>query len=123
MLLSDVIHAHEDALRFGGRGGVSDLTLIESAIGRPYTKYYNFIHQKAAALLHSLATNHGFVDGNKRTALLALHILLDRSGYTITAANDDALQHDLENLILDVVTRQIDFEDLVAWMKARVQRK
>jgi death-on-curing protein len=70
-----------------------------------------------------LATNHGFVDGNKRTALLTLHILLDRSGYTITAANDDALQHDLETLILNVVTRQINFEDLVAWVKERVRRK
>lgn len=123
MTLSDVIYAHDEALKFGGRSGVRDLTLIESAIGRPYSGYRRFIHEKAAALLHSLATNHGFVDGNKRTALLALHILLDRSGYTITAANDDALQHDLETLILDVVTRQISFEDLVFWMKVRVRRK
>ncbi len=121
--LSDAINAHEEALRLGGRNGIRDLTLLQSAIGRPYTGYYRFIYQKAAALLHSLAANHGFVDGNKRTALLTLHILLDRSGYTINAANDDALQHDLETLILDVVMRQIDYEGLVAWMKARVRRK
>ena len=40
--------------------------------------------EKAAALLHSLVLNHGFIDGNKRTALLSLHLLLDRSGYEIT---------------------------------------
>lgn len=118
-----MINAHDEALRLGGGNGIRDLTLLQSAIGRPYTGYYRFIHQKAAALLHSLAANHGFVDGNKRTALLTLHILLDRSGYTINAANDEALQHDLETLILDVVMRRIDYEGLVAWMKARVRRK
>ena len=121
--LSDVITAHEEALRFGGgREGVRDITLIESAIGRPYIGYHRFIHQKAAALLQSLATNHGFIDGNKRTALLILHILLDRSGYTITAPNDAALQNDVENLILDTIERRISFEELGAWMKERVRR-
>lgn len=123
MSLSDVIYAHDEAMQFGGRDGVRDLTLIESAIGRPYTGYYRFIHQKAAALLQSLAANHGFVDGNKRTALLTLHIFLERSGYKITAANNDALQHDLEKLILDVVLKKIDIKDLVAWMKVRLRRK
>ncbi len=120
--LSNVISAHDSALQYGGRDGIRDLSLIESAIGRPYTGYYRFIHQKAAALLHSLALNHGFIDGNKRTALLSVHILLDRSGYTFSAINDDALQDDLEILILDVVNQTLDYDGLVEWMKNRIRR-
>ena len=108
---------------FGGRRGVRDLTLIQSAIGRPYTGYYRFIYQKAAALLHSLAANHGFNDGNKRTALIAVLLLLDRSGYKITAAPGEVLQDELETLILDIVTHRIALPDLVAWMKDRIRRK
>lgn len=97
--------------------------MIQSAIGRPYTGYYRFIHQKAAALLQSLAANHGFVDGNKRTALIAVLLLLDRSGYEFTAANGEALQDDLESVILDIVTHRITLPNLVAWMKDRIRRK
>ncbi len=118
-----MIHAHEEALRFGGRKGIRDLTMLQSAIGRPYTGYYHFIHQKAAALLQSLAANHGFSDGNKRTALIIVLLLLDRSGYEITAANDEALQDDVETMILDIVTHQITFQELVSWMKDRIRRK
>jgi death-on-curing protein len=70
-----------------------------------------------------LSANHGFIDGNKRTALIILHALLDRSGYTITAPNDAALQNDMENLILDTIERRVTFEELTAWMKERVRRK
>ena len=118
-----MIHAHEEALRFGGRKGVRDLTLIQSAIGRPYTGYYRFIHQKAAALLESIAANHGFVDGNKRTALITVLLLLDRSGYELREVDNNSLQDDIEAVILDIVTHRITFPDLVAWMKDRVHRK
>ncbi|MFN7597855.1 MAG: Fic family protein [Cereibacter sp.] len=51
--------------------------LIESAISRPYSGYHRSIARKSAALLHSVATNHGFVDGNKRTAWFLAMILID----------------------------------------------
>jgi len=68
--LADVIAAHDEALIYGGRRGSLSLDNIESAIGRPYSGYYRPIACKAAAMLHALVQNHGFVDGNKRTALL-----------------------------------------------------
>lgn len=68
--LGDAIAAHERAIaRFGGLPNIHDIGLIESAVDRPYNGYHRAIHQKAAALLHAVAANHGFVDGNKRTAL------------------------------------------------------
>jgi death-on-curing protein len=50
--------------------------LLASAVERPQTtvfgdEAYGTLHEKAAALLHSLARNHALVDGNKRTAWLA----------------------------------------------------
>ncbi|MSO89334.1 MAG: hypothetical protein EXQ89_05135 [Rhodospirillaceae bacterium] len=47
-----------------------NIGLIESAIARPYSGYYRSIVKKAAALLESMASNHGFADGNKRTTLI-----------------------------------------------------
>lgn len=65
---------------FGRLPGIRDLTLIESALARPYTGYYRSIAKKAAALLESLVGNHGFIDGNKRTAIHMVGILLENSG-------------------------------------------
>ena len=117
--LGDVFEAHEQALKFGGLDGVRDLTLIESAIARPYSKYYPSLHSKAAALLQSLAKNHGFIDGNKRVALLAVTTLLDRSRAHLIGEN---VVRDLEDLILAVVENQASLEEATGWFKARIHR-
>lgn len=109
------------AMQIGGRNGIRDISLIESAVGRPYTGYYRRMSEKAAALLHSLVLNHGFIDGNKRTALLSLHLLLDRSGYGITRRRGVDVQDELEELILGIVDHSIGFEELVEWMEKRVR--
>ena len=69
MLPWDALSAQERALTFGGLDGISNLSLVESAIARSYTGYYLPIWKKAAALVESMAGNHGFADGNKRTTL------------------------------------------------------
>src|SRR5262249_30792777 len=76
----DVLDVHQRALETGGAHSIFNADAIYSAIGRPYTGYYRHIWSKAAALTHSLVTNHGFTDGNKRTALLTVHLLVERSG-------------------------------------------
>ena len=70
---------------FGGRRGISSLALIESALGRPYSGYHRSITQKAAALLESIVGNHGFVDGNKRTALMSALVFLGLNGQRLDA--------------------------------------
>lgn len=84
--------------------------------------YYRSIETEAAALTHSLAFNHGFVDANKRTTVYTLLLMLDRSGYGLTAPNAPALDLMLEDMILAVVEHRMDFEALVAWFKARIVR-
>ena len=66
-------------------------------MARPYHGYHRLIHQKAAALVHAVVSNHGFADGNKRTALYLVELLVQRSGYVClhgTAAL--VLAHSLE---------------------------
>ncbi len=62
--------------RFGGEGGIIDAGLLESALFRPQTGYYENLAQMAAALMESLIINHPFVDGNKRMAFFLTDVFL-----------------------------------------------
>lgn len=70
--LDALMHVAQRTL--GTEPDVRDLGLLESALARPQASAfgqdaYGDIHEKAAALLHSLARNHALIDGNKRLAL------------------------------------------------------
>jgi death-on-curing protein len=103
--------------RTGGSGGVRDIGLLESALGRPQTTFdqsdlYPGLWLKAAALMHSLVKNHPFVDGNKRTALAATAIFLELNGYSLTAGNQEVV----------VFTRRVavgvmDLGGMAAWLE------
>lgn len=91
-----MILAHDFALAYGGLQGIRDPGAIEAAVARPYCGYYRSIAKKAAALVQSLASNHGFIDGNKRTALLMMNLLLLRSGYQLRGDNERQVNADAE---------------------------
>ena len=90
---------------------------IQSAIARPYHGYHRFIHQKAAALLHGIVTNHGFSDGNKRTALYIVVLLVTRSGYEFA---EDAMT--VADLITSVAQGETGYDELADWFKQRLAR-
>lgn len=92
-------------------------------MARPFGGYYRAIERKAAALVQSLACGHGFQDGNKRTALMALVLFVDNSGYRLLPEDDEARGRELEDMFLDLVTRRTDFEGVVAWLKARLVKE
>lgn len=58
-----------------------DRAALESAALRPQTGYYPDAIEKAAALIESLAVNHPFIDGNKRTAFASADTFLMMNGY------------------------------------------
>jgi death on curing protein len=74
--------------------------------------------------VQSLATNHGFVDGNKRTAIFAMNLLLGESGYRLRG-EDEFERHnaEIEEMVLAVVERRMSFEQLVAWFRERIVRR
>lgn len=76
---------------------VRDAGLLEAAVARPAATAfgrdaYPTLHLKAAALLHSVATNHALVDGNKRLALAATIALYGMNGWRLTLSEDEAYE-------------------------------
>lgn len=91
--LEDLLHVARRAL--GGEPEIRDVGLLESALARPRASAfgedaYAGIHEKAAALVHSVARNHALVDGNKRLALGSLIAFYGVNGLKLTWTNDEA---------------------------------
>jgi death-on-curing family protein len=77
LTVAEVLAMHADQIeRYGGSQGVRDQGLLEAALYRPQTGYYAGLIEEAAALWESLAQNHPFIDGNKRTAFAATYTFL-----------------------------------------------
>lgn len=91
---------------------------ILGAIGRPYHGYHKPIARKAAALFHGVATSHGFVDANKRTAWLLTFLLIERSGYVLEVRDEDRL----DDVAVDVVSRVLSEPEFETWLAARIGR-
>jgi death-on-curing protein len=100
-----------------------DLGLVESAVARPQTTVfgedaYPDLDTKAAALLHSLARNHAFVDGNKRVSWLAAGAFYWVNRLVLDAPEDPAY-----DLVIAVATGTLDVPDIAAilatWTRPR----
>lgn len=91
LTLDEVLALHADQLeRYGGRAGLRDVSLLQSALAVPAATFGGvFLHQTidemAAAYLFHLARDHPFVDGNKRTALMAMLVFLRLNGFRLRA--------------------------------------
>ena len=86
-----ILTFHQDQLsRYGGKTGVRDEKLLDSAIAQPEMSFKGeYVHEDlfhmAAAYGYHLCQNHPFYDGNKRTALIAMYIFLYANGYQLIA--------------------------------------
>ncbi|MGW9213979.1 type II toxin-antitoxin system death-on-curing family toxin [Embleya sp. NPDC055664] len=79
-----------------GNPGIRDVALIESGVARPGSSAFGVDAypdpwSKAAALLHSIVANHPFLDGNKRTGLVAAVVFLEYNGIDVHPLDEDAL--------------------------------
>jgi death-on-curing protein len=103
---------------FGGVPGLRDKGLLESALFRPQTGYYEDLAQMAAALFESLIINHPFVDGNKRMAFFSCDIFLRLNGWKLEVGADAGyvfILHSLEQ-------NQCDYDHLVPWIQQHLKR-
>lgn len=112
--LDDLMAAAEPAL--GRRPEVRDYGLLESALARPQASVfgedaYPSIHQKAAALLHSLVTNHALVDGNKRLGTFAMLLFYAMNDYGVAASDDE-----LFDLVIAIADQRMAEVDKIADM-------
>jgi prophage maintenance system killer protein len=71
-----------------------------------------------------VARNHGFNYGNKRTSLILLNLLLDRSGYRLEPVDDrEDINRAAVDFIADCVVRDhLPVEQIAEWLKARIRR-
>jgi len=105
--------------RFGGTSGVRDQGLLESALFRPQTGYYEDLSSMAAALFESLLLNHAFVDGNKRVAFFATDVFLRLNGWKISVDGIAAQQ-----LLVGGLERgDCNFQALLSWIRANLAKE
>ena len=112
----------DDVLALTARAGftIADYGLVESALARPQASVfgedaYPTIHQKAAALLQSMAINQALADGNKRTAWAATRLFYGLNDYRITATEDERFE-----LIIAVATRELGTVTMIAARLAQI---
>lgn len=99
-----------------GTSEVRDYGLLDSALARPRSSVfgqdaYPDIWEKAAALMESLARNHGLVDGNKRIAWYATWVFLHMNGHPLDADFD---VDEAEQFVLDVCQGALDVPKIAA---------
>jgi death-on-curing protein len=117
--IQETLELHEQLIRrFGGSGGARDLGLLESALSRPQSGYYDTLSLQAAALLQSLIQNHSFIDGNKRAAFATTAIFLRMNGYRIKVEPDVG-----ESFLIDeVIQKRIPIEDIATWLETYMKK-
>ncbi|HZE61308.1 MAG TPA: type II toxin-antitoxin system death-on-curing family toxin [Burkholderiales bacterium] len=113
---SAILAAHEEQLaEHGGSPGIRDAGLLDSALARPLnrTAYGRpDAAELAASYAYGLATNHPFVDGNKRTAFIALELFLALNGYRFAAGDAESVMS-----LLAVAAGTMKEEALANWIR------
>jgi death-on-curing protein len=115
--VNEVIEIHRRVIeRFGGTAGVRDKGLLESALFRPQTGYYEDLAEMAAALIESLLLNHAFIDGNKRVAFFATDVFLRLNGWKISVEANAA-----HKFLIGMLERgDCSYEKLLPWIRDTV---
>ncbi len=115
----EALAIHERVISaFGGPPGIRDRGLLESALYRAQSGYYESLEEMAAALFESLLINHPFVDGNKRVAFFATDVFLRLNGWKIS--EDAQAAHSF--LMERFQSGTCDFEHLLPWIRGALVR-
>jgi death on curing protein len=120
--VSLVTAIHDEALHeYGGLAGVRDMGLLEGAIDRARNRLEyepkSTLFYLAAALCVGITKNHPFIDGNKRTALLATRAFLFQNGYELEPREEDEVL-----TMIAVADGSISEQPLAKWLKENSTR-
>ena len=111
-----IVAIHDEQLAtYGGAAGLRDEGMLESALDRPRNKWTSKqaeLAELAAAYAFGIARNHPFVDGNKRTALLALYTFLGVNGVEF-----DVPEAEAASIILSLAAGEVSEESLARWIR------
>ena len=95
--------------------------LVDSAAAKPQAGFgncevYPTIAAKAAALLFGLTRNHPFIDGNKRTAVLATVFFLLNNDYRLDLSDTN----EAFDMVVRVAAGGVSIGDTAAWLAERM---
>ena len=111
-----VVAIHDEQLTIhGGSDGLRDAVLLESALDRPRNKWayeHAELPELAAAYGYGIAKNHPFVDGNKRTSLLAIYTLLGVNEIDFRVVEAEAAA-----MIVSLAAGEVGEEGLARWIR------
>jgi len=115
--VDEVLAIHERLIeKFGGAPGIRDPGLLESALFRPQTGYYEGLVEMATALFESLILNHPFIDGNKRVAFFTSDIFLRLNGYKFSVDGPDA-----HAFLMGLFEKnECNFQNLLPWIQKSI---
>lgn len=122
--LEETLLIHELAIeKFGGAVGVRDLSLLESAIQRPYSTFdqqelYPNPATKASSIIESIVKNHPFADGNKRTGYILMRLLLLKSNLDINATENEKYE-----FVIKIAEGKLDFDEIKSWIEDKLIKK
>ena len=122
--LDEVLEIHRDQIeRYGGRKGLRDLGLLQSAIGMAWAgaggRYFHADpFEMAAAYLFHIVRDHPFVDGNKRVGAAAAELFIMLNDSVL-----DATDSEMEETTLAVARGEMDVEPLTIWFRQRLVRR
>ena len=115
-----MLAVHEEQLaEHGGGSGVRDQGLFESALTRPLNLVaYGDpdVAALAAAYGFGLARNHPFVDGNKRTAFVAVELFLALNGWKLMASDAQCVL-----TMLALAAGDLSEDEFAQWLRAHIQ--
>lgn len=114
LTVEDVAQINRDLT---GADLLRDAGLLASAVGRPAATAFGVdpypdLYAKVAALFESLACNHAFTDGNKRTAVVAAIAMLNWNGFDCIASDADVV-----GVAIDVVEHRMDLPKLAEFFE------
>jgi len=116
--LGEIVEIHDNQIElYGGKKGIRDLGLLQSAVAIPKARFGgDFLHTElcdmAAAYLFHIVQNHAFVDGNKRTGAVAAYVFLALNGIELTAG-----EQAFENLVRRVADGKADKANVAAFLR------
>lgn len=119
-----VLAIHAAAIeRFGGTDGVRDEGLLESALAQPFQTFagqelYPTAALKAARYAFGIASDHPFVDGNKRTATAVMGAWLRLGGHRFKPRHDELL-----STMVGVADGSVSFEQLAEWLESQIAER
>ena len=117
-----LIAVHEMQLaEHGGGTGLRDANLLESALSRPLNlAAYGEpdVCALAAAYGYGISRNHAFIDGNKRTALVATELFLRLNGWRLIISDADCVF-----TMLNLAAGELSEDDFAAWLRSHVAQR